>query len=96
MPPALIWTKARDLQLKRMRAEGATWNQIAAALGLSRFAVIERGRRIGARKPPPDQTPAPEDPERETLPAGHAVTWGSITAGTVLEGVAYPYPVFAW
>ena len=95
MPPPLIWTEARDLQLKRMRAEGATWNQIAAALGLSRFAVIERGRRLGARKPPPDHTSALADQEREALPAGHAVTWGSITAGTVLEGAAYPYPVFA-
>ena len=94
MSPSLIWTAARDLQLKRLRAEGASWNTIAAALGLSRFAVIERARRIGARKPP-DHAPASEDPERETLPAGHSVTWGSITAGTVLEGLAYPYPVFA-
>jgi hypothetical protein len=96
MPPRLLWTEARDLQLKRMRAEGATWNTIAAALGLSRFATIERGRRIGARKPPPDFTPTPEDPERETLPAGHERTWGAITDGTVLEGYPYPYPVFSW
>ena len=65
MPPKTDWTEARDAQLRRFRAEGATWDVIAAALGVSRYTAIERGRRIGARKPPPEHKPAPEDPGRE-------------------------------
>lgn len=32
--------------------------------------------------------------DRPALPAGHPDTWGAITRGTVLEGSAYPFPVF--
>lgn len=32
--------------------------------------------------------------DRPALPAGHPVTWGAITGGTVLEGAKYPHPVF--
>jgi hypothetical protein len=32
--------------------------------------------------------------DRPARPAGHPHTWGMITAGTVLEGEKYPYPVF--
>lgn len=28
------------------------------------------------------------------MAAGHPVTWGLLTAGTVLEGTPYPFPVF--
>lgn len=77
-----------------MRAEGATWEAIAAELGLNRWAVIERGRRIGARRPPADFTVVPDDPHREPLPAGHKRTWGAMTAGTVLENDPYPLPMF--
>lgn len=35
--------------------------------------------------------------DREPLPAGHPVTWGLLTDGTVLEGAPYdyrpPYPL---
>ncbi len=94
MPAKLFWTAARDAQIRRLRAEGATWDAIAEALLLSRFTVIERGRRIGARKPAALPKTAPEDPCREALPAGHPRTWGALIAGTVLEGEAYPLPYF--
>lgn len=94
MPRKLPWTDAQDTQLRRLRSEGGTWDEIAAILGLTRWAVIERGRRIGARLPPPDFTPPPEDPAREPLPAGHRRSWGAITDGTSLDGVPYPLPVF--
>ena len=94
MPKKLEWTDAQDAQLRRLRAEGATWDGIAAVLGLTRWAVMERGRRIGARRPPPDFVPPPEDPEREPLPAGHPRSWDRINAGSVLEGTPYPLPVF--
>jgi hypothetical protein len=95
MPAKLHWTESRDIQLRRMRAEGSSWETIAAVLGVSRFAAIERGRRIGAPRPAPEARPTPEDPNREPLPAGHPRSWNALTAGTVLEGAPYPLPVFS-
>jgi len=94
MPAPLVWTHARDSLIRRMRAEGHSWDGISAALGISRWAAIERGRRIGARKPDaPAPDPRPQsDPAREPLPAGHPLSWGLITAGTLLDGLRYPYP----
>lgn len=88
------WTAAEDCQLRRLRCEGATWDAIAAVLHLTRWTVIERGRRIAARRPPPEFVPPPEDPARDPLPPGHPRSWGAITAGSVLEGTPYPLPVF--
>jgi hypothetical protein len=88
------WTAAQDAQIRRLRAEGATWDGISQVIGRSAAAVRERGRRIGAIRPPPDFVPLPEDPQREPLPAGHERSWGAITRGTVLDGCPYPLPVF--
>ncbi len=35
-----------------------------------------------------------EPADRPARPSGHPLTWGLITAGTVLDGAVYPYPVF--
>ena len=94
MPTKLSWTTAQDAQIRRLRAEGASWDGIAGSLGLSRWSIIERGRRIGARPPPRDFVPPPENPARDPLPAGHPRSWGVLTAGTVLENTPYPMPVF--
>ena len=91
MPPKLHWTEAADTAIRHLRAEGASWDTIAAAIGASRWSAIERGRRIGARAPI-RIAPPPPDPCREALPAGHPVTWGAITQGTLLEATAYPWP----
>ncbi len=32
--------------------------------------------------------------DRPALPAGHPITWGAITDGTVLDCAEYPFPVF--
>lgn len=32
--------------------------------------------------------------DRPALAAGHPVTWGAITDGTVLDKEPYPFPVF--
>lgn len=93
MPEKLVWTDQRDAQLKRMRVERASWDAIAAALGISRNAAIERGRRIGARLPPPGHVAEVEDPERPPLPPGHRVSWGAIVAGTSLADTPYPLPM---
>jgi hypothetical protein len=94
MPQKIHWTAAQDLQIKRMRAGGATWDAIAASLGVTRWTAIERGRRIGARRPPPDFVAPPESPLRDPLPPGHPRTWHALVAGTCLEGMPYPLPVF--
>ncbi len=93
MPRKLVWTEAQDSQIRRLRAEGASWDTVAAILGLARWTVIDRGRRIGALRPP-RQSVAQEDPSRDPLPPGHPRSWGVLTAGTVLEGTPYPLPVF--
>ncbi len=94
MPHKLAWTPAQDALIRRLRAAGATWDTIASAFSVSRFTIIERGRRIGAFRPPPELKPPPEDPDRPPLPPGHPDCWHVLTKGTVLEGSNYPYPVF--
>ncbi|CAH2600280.1 AsnC family protein [Rhodovastum atsumiense] len=91
MPTARpLWTPPRDAQLRRLRAEGATWAEIAAALSVTRIAAIDRGRRIGARAPFKAAAPAHDDPARDPLPAGHPRAWAVLTAGTCLAGTLYP------
>lgn len=83
------WTPAQDAEILRLRAEGVTWKMIATALGLSRTAVVERGRRIYAAQPTPMPAPAPKhDHARppDPLPAGHPLTWGLICSD--------PYPPY--
>lgn len=83
------WSQAEDARLRRLRAEGASWGAIAAAFGVSLDIARERGRRIGARRPPPEFAPPPDDPNREPLPPGHPRSWNLICAGTILAGSAY-------
>jgi len=90
MPKKITWTDAQDSQIKRMRALGKTWDTIAATLAVTRWTVIDRGRRIGARPPPPGFTPEPEDPERPPMRPGDPCSWGAITHGTALQGMPYP------
>jgi hypothetical protein len=92
VPRRIEWTDVQDTKIRRLRAERASWDCIAIAVGVTRWTVIERGRRLGARLPPPDFDPAPEDPERLALPPGHKDTWGIIIEGTSLEGMPYPVP----
>jgi hypothetical protein len=89
------WTPTLDAQLCLLRCQGATWDGIAQYMGLGRNTVLERGRKIGARALRPAQPrPVLEHRDRPARPAGHPETWGLITSGTVLDGEAYPYPVF--
>jgi hypothetical protein len=39
-------------------------------------------------------TGRPRNTDRPPLPAGHSITWGLLTDGTVLDGAEYPHPVF--
>ncbi len=89
------WTPELDDRLRGLRTANMTWDAIALAMGLGRNTVLERGRKIGARRlrlcVPVAAEEARDRPARQ---AGHPETWGLLTAGTLLEGEAYPYPVF--
>jgi hypothetical protein len=97
VPPKLTWTAATDQQILRRRAGGVSWDMIAAALGITRWAAIERGHHIGAqlqraRLPVPEDDATAPDPAREPLPPGHPISWDAVTAGTSLAGTSYPFP----
>jgi hypothetical protein len=85
-----FWTEPRDATLRRLRLDGVTWAEIAAALGVTPDVARERGRRIGARRGAPDTAPPREDPDRPPLPPGHPRSWGLLIEGTVLDGTAWP------
>jgi hypothetical protein len=88
------WTPELDGRLRGLRLQGVTWDGIASAMGLGRNCVLERGRKIGARGAPPPPPAAEEARDRPPRQAGHPQTWALLTAGTVLDGEPYPYPVF--
>ncbi len=92
MPRKILWTEGQDTQIRRLRTEGAEWDLIAQTLGVTRWAVIERGRRLGVSRRPVHAPAAPDESERAPLPAGHADTWGAITSGTALEDVPFRAP----
>ena len=94
MRAGVVWTPALDGKLLSLRAAGAAWADIALELELGRWTVVERGRRLGARRAPRPRALLVEDRDRPPRAAGHPDSWGLITAGTVLEGQDYPYPVF--
>ena len=89
------WNNELDEQLRHLRAAGVTWDGIAGALSLGRNTVLERGRKIGARRLRPVLATTTEEPrDRPPRQAGHPATWALLTKNTVLDGEAYPYPVF--
>jgi hypothetical protein len=93
MPPPLLWTEHADSLIRRLRLASATWDEVAAALRVSRWSAIARGRRIGALAPERlASTDAEADPAREPLAAGHWLAWDVLTAGTLLAGTDYPWP----
>ena len=97
MPVKMEWSTAQDAELRRLRAASVTWDGGAARMGIGRNTGIERARRIGIPKRGVVQPPSPpviEAIDRRPRPAGHPDSWGAITRGTVLEGEAYPFPVF--
>ena len=92
MPRKTVWTEGQDTQIRRLRTEGATWDVIALALGLTRWTVIERARAIGAERPPANAVAVLDESGREPLPAGHVESWGAINRGTSLEDVPFQTP----
>lgn len=91
MGKRIVWTDGQDMRIRRLRTEGATWDTIAAQLGLARWTIIERAAWLGVR-PPLATTAFLDDVMRPPLPAGHPDSWGAINRGTALEGHPYPMP----
>lgn len=92
MRQRLVWSDPRDAQIRRLRAEGASWDAIASILHVSPWVAIVRSRHLGALSPRPASPPPPDDWNREPLPAGHHETWSALTHGTLLEATPYPWP----
>jgi hypothetical protein len=92
MPRKTVWTEGQDMQIRRLRTEGASWDVIALALGLARWTVIERARAIGAERRPPHAVTVLDEGDREPHPAGHTASWDAINRGTSLEGVPFRTP----
>ena len=87
-----VWTEGQDVQIRRLRTEGASWDVVALALGLARWTGIERARAIGAERLPANAVAMLDESDREPLPAGHAKSWGAINRGTTLENVPFKTP----
>jgi hypothetical protein len=92
MPRKTVWTDGQDTQIRRLRTEGAGWDLIALALGLTRLAIIDRARALGVGRASEDVVAPPDEPERQPLRAGHAATWDAINRGTSLEHAPFRSP----
>ncbi|HVY13658.1 MAG TPA: AsnC family protein [Rhodopila sp.] len=93
MPSKFVWSEGQDSRLRRLRAEGVEWDVVARTLGMTRWAVIERGRRLGiTRRPVADMPAEPVISDRPPLPAGHPESWDLINRGTILEAVPFRAP----
>ena len=92
MPSPIKWTEYRDDIIRDGRENGTTWDGIAAQLGFTRYAIIERAKAIGVWEMVARATPQ-KAAERsyEPLPPGHPASWGAITRGTWLDGAEYRY-----
>lgn len=49
---AIIWSAKTDQTIRTMRAAGALWNEIGAAIGGSGDAVVKRAKLLGVYEPP--------------------------------------------
>jgi hypothetical protein len=92
MPRKTVWTEGQDSQIRRLRTEGASWDVVALALGLTRWTIIERARSLGVERPPANALATPDESDRQPLPAGHAESWGAINRGTCLENAPFKAP----
>ena len=89
MARKIVWTEGQDTRIRRLRAEGASWDVIAEQLAMTRWTVIERAARIGVPRPLPTAAML-HDLTRDPLRAGHPDSWGVINLGTALNGLPFP------
>jgi hypothetical protein len=86
MVAARIWTNEQDDTIRRMRAEGSTWKQIAQAFGVNidvlRFHAGKIGASLGTVQMFAKRERTWGGPNRNTLPAFHPITWGILVQQT--------------
>lgn len=92
MARKILWTEGQDMQIRRLRTEGASWEIIALTLSLAPCKVTERARALGVEHPPAHAAIALDEADRAPLASGHAESWGAINRGTSLEGVPFKRP----
>lgn len=84
----LRWTTEQDATIREMRAARASWEMIAAAVGICRTSVICRAREIGASTPRVNLLPVsveePDAPRPDGTAAPAGAYWRLICAGTCL------------
>ena len=79
MRARVVWTVALDSEVRALRMAGLTWDAVAREMCLGRNTVLERGRRLGARRPRVRlELGVDEDPDRPARQPGHPDTWGSM------------------
>ncbi len=96
------WTPDLDTRLRDLRWSGLTWDEISSVMNLGRNTVLERGRKIGARRAPPVMVVV-ESRDRPPMQAGHPVAWGALWAGMETPLIAFerrgpppPLPECRW
>ena len=97
-----IWVRMEDqvatpeqlAELRRLMEQGMTRKEAAALIGVSDWKAerwLAKPRRKRGTPQSPTDPDQPEEPSnsRWAMEPGHSVSWGAITAGTVLDGVGY-------
>jgi hypothetical protein len=96
--PSIQWSDDLDATLEGLRAAGLTWEDVAAAMSLSRNAVLERARKTGvvgrhrcARQLRADarKVLAASAANRGALKAGDATSWDVLNA--LLSSAPLPF-----
>ena len=86
-------------KMRAMIQQGKTQRAVAAEVGVCQWTVRKwlNPKRPSVPRTPPASATVQTEPEvkpvplgRDAIAAGHPVSWGAITAGTVLEGLEYP------
>jgi hypothetical protein len=89
MKSRIAWTTELDAELRRRRGLRETWQVICAGMGLGRNSIIERCRKIGARKGVATAAGPVDDKDRPALAAGHPASWALINAGLATKMEAF-------
>ena len=88
-------TPEKIAELRRLMEGGMTRKEAATSIHISDWTAerwLANPRRKKGAPPPPTDTDHPDEQSKSRwgLPAGHPVSWGAITRGTVLDGMGYP------
>jgi len=79
-----LWSPERNQRLIALRQQGLSWGEIATAIGVSYWTVVERKRRLPASAFAVSTGASAADAPAQLrtadpLPAGHPLSWGAIS-----------------